>query len=314
MNSKPMSSKSLNTAVLMLVFNRPEVTERVFQMVRRARPKRLYISADGPRGSVAGEAVRCTETRKIFDRIDWDCEVKTKFSRDNKGCRRAVADGIGWFFDNEKEGIILEDDCLPSISFFRFCDEMLERYRDDERIMHINGNNFGTGDFIDSPYSYHFSSYGQVWGWASWSRAWKLYQKDLGLWQIIRNGEWLRNMGWDKKQYDIQASKFERMTGREAIDTWDFQWHFTLFINNGLAITPKLNLVSNLGFGPEATHTKDIKSQKSEIQTGEIQFPLIHPEFVRADYRLDEMYSRKMIQSITGNPVIKFWRLIRKIL
>jgi hypothetical protein len=302
--------ESLNAAVLMLVFNRPEVTERVFQMVRRARPSRLYVSADGPRESVAGDPKKSAETRKIFDRIDWNCEVKTNFSDKNKGCRRAVAEGIDWFFANEEEGIILEDDCLPNISFFRFCSEMLERYRVDERIMHVNGNNYGTSKFIQSPYSYHFCSYAQVWGWATWRRAWLQYQKDLELWPMVRNGKWLRNMGWDKKEYDIQIKKYERMTGKNAIDTWDFQWHFTLFINNGLAISPKQNLVSNIGFGVDATHTRGQGSGRSALPMQELSFPLVHPDFMIADYQLDQVYRRKMIQPVTRNYLSKLYRFI----
>jgi len=307
-----MAINSYQTPVLMLVFNRPGVTKRVFEVLRKVQPARLYISADGPRASVPGDPGKVDEVKKIFDAIDWECEVHTNYSTENKGCRRAVAEGIDWFFTNEEEGIILEDDCLPDISFFRFCAEMLERFRDDKRVMHINGNNFGTSEFIDSPYSYHFCSYGQVWGWATWSRAWKLYQKDLDLWPVIKKGGWLRNMGWNKKEMNIQTWKYERMIGENAIDTWDFQWHFTLFVNNGLAITPKKNLVTNLGFGSEATHTKFDVSNKSEIPAGEIGFPLCHPEFTRADHRLDRVYRRKMIEPITSSPAKKIWRLVRR--
>ena len=300
------------TPVLMLVFNRPEITRRVFDVLREVRPKKLFISADGPRATIPDDKKKCAETRKIFENIDWECEVYTHFSDRNLGCLNAVSAGINWFFSRVNEGIILEDDCLPDTSFFPFCEEMLERYRDDTRIMHINGNNFGTREFIKSPYSYHFTSYGQVWGWASWSRAWKLYQRDLELWPIIKEGNWLRGMGWNKKEYDIQIKKYERMTGKNAIDTWDYQWHFTLFVNNGLAISPKINLVSNIGFNEEATHTKGKDSVKSEIPTGAIKLPLCHPEFIMADYRLDEVYRRMMIRWDASNIIGKLYRFIRK--
>ncbi|MGW8247535.1 MAG: hypothetical protein ACWGOV_05430 [Acidiferrobacterales bacterium] len=307
-----MSDNSLDSAVLMLVFNRPDVTERVFQMVRRARPNRLYVSADGPRESVAGDLVKSNETRKIFDRVDWDCEVKTNFSDKNKGCRQAVAEGIDWFFESEEEGIILEDDCLPNESFFRFSAEMLGRYRADERIMHINGNNFGTSEFIESPFSYHFCSYAQVWGWATWRRAWLQYQKDLELWPAIQNGNWLRNIGWSSREFKIQNEKYNLMCGEDAIDTWDYQWQFTLFVNNGLAISPKQNLVSNIGFGADATHTRGEGSGRSEIPTQEMSFPLIHPDFVRADYQLDKLYRRMMIRPLQETILEKVRRLFRR--
>ena len=308
-----MNNNPQNTPVLVVVFNRPEMTRQVFEVIRQVRPLRLYISADGPRASVQDDIQKCSDVRKIFENIDWECKVETNYSESNLGCRTAVVKAIDWFFDKEVEGIILEDDCLPSESFFRFCAEILEKYRDDERIMHINGNNFGTNEYIESNYSYHFSSYGQVWGWATWSRAWDLYQRNLVLWPRIKKGEWLRNMDWSIREFNIQTNKYDRMTGNNPIDTWDYQWHFTLFINNGLAVTPKTNFISNIGYGSEATHTREKMSPKSEIPIDSIGFPLCHPEFVRADYRLDAMYRRMMIQPVTGNIISKIWRFLRRL-
>ena len=181
-----MPEFKLNTPVALLIFNRPDTTERVFNAIAKAQPPKLLVVADGPRPQREGEAELCAQTRAIINRVDWDCEVITEFADSNMGCKRRVASGINWIFEQVEEAIILEDDCLPDPSFFRYCEEMLTRYRDNERVGMVSGGNLqfgrqrGTG-------SYYFSKYTHIWGWASWRRAWKYYDRDLTLWPAFRD-------------------------------------------------------------------------------------------------------------------------------
>ena len=160
--------------ILFLIFNRPQLTARVFAAIREAQPSQLYVAADGPRSNRPGEADLCEQARRVINGVDWPCEVKTLYRQENLGCRQAVSSAITWFFDNVEAGVVLEDDCLPIESFFRFCSELLIRYRDDTRIGMISGNNHGFRIYDDS-LSYSFSKHGAIWGWASWRRAWRLY-------------------------------------------------------------------------------------------------------------------------------------------
>ncbi len=275
----------LNTPVLFLVFNRPDVTARVFESIRHAKPSRLYVAADGPRLNIPGEAEKCALARTVIDRVDWPCEVLTNYSDVNLGCKRRVSSGLNWVFNTVEEAIILEDDCVPHPTFFRFCEELLEKYRHDDRVMVISGNNFQFGRKRGN-YSYYFSRYNHIWGWASWRRAWRNYDVDMKLWPEVRNGEWLRDLlGDDVARY--WTENFE-MAYNGKIDSWDYQWTFACWIHNGLSILPNVNLVSNIGFNSEATHTKDSESKVANLPMEEMGFPLIHPNFVIRDARADD--------------------------
>ena len=166
------------TPILFLIFNRPDTTKRVFESIRSIKPAKLYIAADGDRKDKVGEDLLCKDTRSIIDLIDWECEIKTLFRPENLGCKIAVSSAIDWFFENEEQGIILEDDCLPNESFYIYCETLLNYYAFNERIMHISGNNFQDG-MMRGNGSYYFSNYNHIWGWASWKRAWKAYNVDL---------------------------------------------------------------------------------------------------------------------------------------
>lgn len=243
-----------NTPILFLIFNRPDTTAEVFAKIREVKPKKLYISADGPRTNRADDIIKCQEARSIVNKIDWDCEVKTLFNKENKGCGKAVSDGIRWFFDNVSEGIILEDDCLPGDDFFKFCETMLDRYRSNEKVLHIGTNNFqfgrkwGNGD-------YYFSTFAHIWGWATWGRAWSKYEFD------IANSESISDQSFKYAFKDNQAAKdyfinvFKKVANHE-VDTWDYQWQHAIIKNNGLSICPNVNLVKNIGYREDATHTK----------------------------------------------------------
>ena len=279
----------LKTAVLFLVFNRPDTTRQVFEAIRKAEPPRLYIAADGPRVEKAGEAEKCEQARRIATQVDWECEVKTLFREKNLGCRVAVSSAIDWFFENEEEGIILEDDCLPSQSFFWFCEELLERYRDDRRIMMISGDNFQFGR-KRTLYSYYFSRYPHIWGWALWRRAWEKYDVNMNLWPEIREGGWLYDYLEDGSLVKFWHRNFD-WTYNDKIDTWDHQFTFACMIHRGLCILPNDNLVSNIGFGLDASKTKRI-SRFSKMKTKLMRFPLKHPPYVIRDIRADRYTER----------------------
>lgn len=246
-NADPMNTPP----VLFLIFNRPDLTEQSFQEIRKARPRHLFVAADGPRNDRPGEADACQQAREIVEQIDWHCEVKTLFRDINLGCREAVSIAITWFFEHVEEGIVLEDDCVADPSFFSFCGELLERYRYDDRVMCVTGNNFQDGK-VHGEASYYFSVFPHIWGWASWRRAWQkndIRMKQLQQFMQLRCLEGL--FSEDAARY--WANKF-RLTERGDINTWDYIWVFTCWAENGLTATPNVNLVSNIGFDGRGTH------------------------------------------------------------
>jgi hypothetical protein len=276
-----MPPAKLTTPVLFLVFNRPATTKVVFEAIRSARPARLYIAADGPRKSKADEVEKCNEVRSIVSNIDWDCEVKTLFREENLGCGKGVSSGITWFFENEIEGIILEDDCVPDPTFFPYCTELLQRFRDDNRVMEISGNSTWPEEFCHD-YSYSFSNHNSIWGWATWRRAWNLYDYEM------KNYEEVIKSGVLEKTYSSIFEKhyfnwvFER-TYRYPHITWDYQWEFIKRVNSGLTVIPKRNLIVNIGYGSDATSTHNPNNPGSNLKSMPIEFPLIHPPYVLAN-------------------------------
>lgn len=289
----------LRVPVLLVIFNRPGTTKLVFEAIRSAKPPRLYIAADGPRAGVDTDIQDCAEARKIADCVDWPCEVKTLFREQNLNCGVAPSSAFTWFFEHEEEGIILEDDCLPSQSFFWYCQELLEKYRDDTRVMHIGGNNFLDGWQKDRDYSYYFSRSGHIWGWATWRRAWKYFDFDISLYQSMKKKDYFSNffLNWPEKLYRLR--KFDKtVKGNRRPDWWDYQWDFARYIHSGLAIVPAINLVKNIGFGGIATHTKNEKSNSARLQAGDIPLPLRHPPFILRDMESDSRYFQKFMRDI----------------
>lgn len=246
------SSTSLQTAVLLLVFNRPDTTAKVFQSIRQVKPRRLYVAADGARVYRAGEAENVAKVREIATAVDWACEVKTLFSEENLGCKYGPERGISWFFKHEEQGIILEDDCLPHPDFFRYCEYCLAEFKDNKTIWHVNGNNFAAAGEL-YPHTIEFVSLAQVWGWASWADRWKLYEKNAF---YLYESALSKYKSWDlsKKAKLTKIQHVDALT--KGLDAWDYQWQVSILNAGGLAVTPSSNLISNLGDGPEATHTK----------------------------------------------------------
>lgn len=282
-----MQNYITKSAVLFLIFNRPDTTSRVFDEIRAAQPSRLYIAADGPRSERTEEIPLCHATREIVANIDWDCEVKTLFRSNNLGCKNAMSSAIGWFFENEEEGIILEDDCLPSKSFFHYCDILLEKYRFDTRIRHIAGSNLQRGKKWGDA-SIYFTNQTHVWGWASWRRVWKEYDKDLRNYNEQEIPDKLSNLFTDRFVIEEWTNFFKQLKAGE-IDTWDFQLAFLNFFNNGLSVNPNVNLISNIGFREDATHTLATDSPYANIplqDLWEITYPTYTLPEKKADYAI----------------------------
>ena len=242
----------LNTAVLFLVFNRLDTTKQVFEAIRQAKPPRLYIAADGARETKDGEVEKVNAVRDyITSNIDWECEVKTLFREENLGCKYAVSGAIDWFFKNEEMGIILEDDCLPSLSFFWFCEELLVRYKDDLRVGQVSGfNRLGE---VKTDYDFFFSKYPSIWGWATWRNRWILYSPNPVLYDEVKKNK-LFDLIFGFNESKRRLSDVN-MAIKGETNTWDYQWGFTMYINGFKSIIPSKNLISNIGFGKDATHT-----------------------------------------------------------
>lgn len=271
--------ETLDAAVLLLIFNRPDTTDKVFQAIKIARPKRLYVSADGPRVSKIGEQELCEKARQIINQVDWDCEVKTLFRDINLGCKLAVSEGITWFFKHEEMGIILEDDCLPSQSFFLFCDKLLNRYKNDFRIWHIAGTSTLSSDILLNNDSFYFSNFNHIWGWASWANRWEMYDRDICLFNEFIKMNYIENITKNTLLQKFWISNFKSVFNKK-FDTWDYQWYFTTWINRGISIIPTVNLVSNIGFSEDATHTLDIKNKLSNMERYEIDLNLVYPKII----------------------------------
>ncbi|MAT70190.1 MAG: hemolytic protein HlpA-like protein [Planctomycetaceae bacterium] len=275
----------------MLVFNRPEPTAEVFAQIARMRPRRLLLVADGPRENRRGEAEACEATRAIVTSVDWPCEVETNFAESNLGCKRRVASGLDWVFQQCEEAIILEDDCVPHPSFFPFCEEMLARYRDDQRVGHIGGANFQLGRRRNDD-SYYFSHFAHIWGWASWRRAWNRYDVEMKAWPALRDGGWLDDILDTPAQVRYWTEILDKVASG-GVDTWDYQLMLAHWIHGSLTVLPSTNLVRNIGFGPDATHTVS-HGRSAFLEAHEMKFPLQHPQFLIRDKQADD-YSHQTI-------------------
>jgi hypothetical protein len=287
----------MHSPVLFLVFNRPEPTRRTFEAIRAAKPPRLYVAADGPRTGRVGEADRCDQTRRIATAIDWPCQLTTLFRAENLGCKQAVSRAIDWFFEHEEAGLILEDDCLPDESFFPYCDELLDRYATEQRVALISGDNFQFGRRRGAG-SYYFSRYAHIWGWASWRRVWRRYDRDAAQWPKFRDEGGLQRV-FGTRSIEIQhwTRIFDALHAGQ-IDTWDYQMNLMMWMHGMVSILPESNLVSNVGFGADATHTSGV-NKFANMPVTRVEFPLQHPAAIEAcsaadDYTASQMFVRSL--------------------
>lgn len=282
-----MMDLELSTPILFLIFNRLDNTKKVFDVIKKVRPPRIYIAGDGPRADRPGEAEKVQAVRNhVVRHVDWDCEVKTLFRDENLGCRLAVSTAIDWFFDQETEGIILEDDCLPDISFFPYAEELLDRYREDERVMVIAGNSFYGYDH-QLPHSYFFSRYNHCWGWATWRRAWQYYDRDMNQWPTLRNTDWLLRVGDGSQLFRRYWTRIFDAAYAKKIDSWAFRWTLSCWAQSGLSILPSKNLVGNIGFGKDATNTGSVDLILSRMPEESLLFPMNHPQCLVRHYSAD---------------------------
>ncbi len=258
-----------------MIFNRPQFTARVFEAIARARPARLLVVADGPRATHPDDERLCAQARAVIDRVDWDCEVSRCYSDVNLGCKLRIASGLDWVFEQVPEAIIVEDDCLPEPTFFRFCAELLERYRDDPRVQMISGCNVlapGSG----AAYSYYFSRCYHVWGWATWARAWRTYDLQMRRWPALRETDWLRRHLGGETEAAIARAIFDA-TYAGNVGTWDFQWVLAGWAANAVSAIPSVNLITNIGYGEAATNERDAEHRLANLPAGPMGFPLHHP-------------------------------------
>jgi hypothetical protein len=265
--------------VLFLIFNRPDTTQLVFERIRQARPTQLFIAADGPRPTKAGEALLCEQARQITSRIDWDCDVKTLFREQNLGCKQAVSSAIDWFFSQVDAGIILEDDCLPESTFFSFCTDLLNRYSNDDRVMHISGITFQGSRNVTAGASYYFSGFASIWGWATWSRAWRCYNVDPA--------ENVSHVSLTAPYFNQRLRWILSEVIANRLDTWDVQWLVALRRYNGLSVVPRVSQVTNIGFGLNATHTVRKPRWFTDLITAPLDQPLTHPSTVAVNTQAD---------------------------
>lgn len=253
MGKKLYTEKEFDAPILFLIFNRPNLTEKVLSQIRKIQPKKLFVAADGPRDSHPEDKDKCRATREcILQKVDWDCELKTLFRDENLGCGLAVSQAITWFFDQVEMGIILEDDVLPDLSFFPYCQQLLKLYEKDTQIMMISGLN-QLGRWHSEQQDYSFSYFGGVWGWATWKSSWTDYDFDISLWEDNSVKELILN-SYFKGHKSSRIELYDDIKNKK-IDTWDIQWGFHRLINSGLCVIPSKNLVINIGFGLESTHT-----------------------------------------------------------
>lgn len=293
------------TPILFLIFNRPDTTFLVFEEIRKIKPKSLYVAADGARPEKNGEKELCEASRSVLAKIDWDCEVKTLFREHNLGCGKAVSGALDWFFEQNEMGIILEDDCLPDPSFFNYCEVLLEKYKNDERISTIGASNYQIKN--NTIYSYYFSIYSHIWGWATWRRTWNLYKYSLENYNkeiLIRNFKTSNEVNfWD--------AIYSKMDKNYIPDTWDYQLQFINFKYNMLSIIPSVNMVKNIGFYNGTHLIENIPSYHFNLRFGSID-KIIFPETVIRDYKADLYFYNNMLSLNSLTMTEKIKRIIYK--
>ena len=279
----------LRTPVLFIAFNRYDSARQVMEAIRKAKPPRLYFACDGARNEA--EEAKCQKVRSLVELVDWDCELHTKFSDVNLGVMMGESTAMDWFWEAEAEGIVLEDDTYPAQSFFWYCQELLEKYRHDDRVWCIMGNNLMTEWNVVGNDSYYFSAhgYGAYWGWAGWRRVWKKYDVHMSQWPGIKDSEQLKaqflTRGEMKEAYKLFDAQFE---GR--VRSWDYQMDLGRLLNRGVTCIPNTNMVRNIGFGAEGTHTVSEKDKRNKLQFGDCEIPLTHPGHMLVDHARDKAY------------------------
>ncbi len=301
----------MDVPILIIAWRRPNTLKEVIDALRPVAPSILFVACDGPNHSRIGEAEKVAATRRVIEtKIDWPCQIERLYSESNQGCKLGVSRAISWFFDHVSEGIILEDDCVPHPDFFPYCTTLLDRYRNDSRVWCISGSNFQNGQWRGDG-SYYFSRYNHCWGWASWRRCWQHYDHELRLLDRLLQSDLLKTVFDDSTEQEYWCKIWNRLCMDGEPDTWDYQWTFTCFINGGLTTIPNRNLVRNIGFGTDATHTLTPSLTTDTFALNTIK----HPEFILRDYTADRYTCERVFSiqspSSTYSRRAKLIRLIR---
>ncbi len=280
--------------VVLIIFKRPDTTKKVFEAIRQWKPKKLFVIADAARTDRPGEAEKCEATRAVVEQVDWDCEVRANYSDVNLGCAKRISSGLNWVFEQVDEAIILEDDCVPHPTFFPFCEELLDKYKYDNRIASISGQNVQFGR-KRTDYSYYFSRYNHCWGWATWKRAWQDFDIYMKNWPEIQKENFLNDILLDRKAVSYWQNRLQHVYDNPLNTVWSYQWTFASWIQNRLGIISNVNLISNIGFNTDSTNINfKQKSPHDNMPTEPLEFPLKHPPFVFRDTKADDFTQRTL--------------------
>ncbi|MFA6200191.1 MAG: nucleotide-diphospho-sugar transferase [Bacteroidales bacterium] len=278
------------TPILVIIFNRPNLVQGLFNELKKQKPKQLFVFCDGARKDKLGEIELLQQSKSIFEtQIDWNCDLNTNYLEDNKGAGRAIASAIKWFFENVDQGIILEEDCLPHQDFFPYCEELLQRYKEDKRVIFIGGNNFQKRKV--SQYSYYFSSYPHIWGWAAWKKTIEGYSFDIDDISKKEIRQILKRYfdSWHEREYWYDRFKLVK---NNRINSWDYQLMFNIWRKNGVAIIPVVNLVKNVGFDKNSIHCKNKNDISANLTLNNI-LPLNHPNHIEVNKKVDYTYFKR---------------------
>ena len=302
--------KHFDVPVLVLGFNRPDQVRKLIDRLREVKPERIFFAVDGPRSTVETDSDLVAETQSLANEFNWGCEVSTHFQKSNLGCAQGVTAGINWFFTQVSEGIILEDDVIPTGSFFQYSSELLNKFRFDQRVWCISGSNRLPDQELSAEFSYRFSAIPQVWGWATWRDRWENYSLDIQGWRArgLSNRQLFKAVGYSPEAFVYWSANFELMA-KMAVDTWDIQLVNAAMRNKAFAVVPNVNLVENIGWGSEATHTREVPRSIQPVK--EMQFPLRHP-LIEVDAKADRYMNRSVYQATTLGLVQQFLRYRKK--
>lgn len=285
--------KPFDTPIALIVFNRPDLTAELLTVLRKLQPTQLFIIADGPRKSRPDDIENCKAVRQILRTIDWECEIFENFAQKNLGSRNRPISGLTWVFQNVNEAIILEDDCIPDLSFFSYCAELLDYYRNSSQVGIISGTNPSRVSKA-GPQSYSFSTYPLIWGWATWKRTWDLYESNISeSWSNYKHTGWQELLPFSTPVRRHWLFHFD-LVSRGKFDAWDYQLTFAMLKNKLVAAIPRENLISNKGFGSNATHTINIDDPLSNLPIRPLHRPLIHPEKIVKDLALDALLENQL--------------------
>lgn len=276
----------LDIPVLTILFNRPNNVKILIEKLKVIKPKNLYVAIDGPREDNKDDIKRINECKKIIEDIDWDCRIYKLYRTNNLGCAMGVSSAISWFFEKVEMGIILEDDCIPCEAFFEFSHQMLIKYRYNNSVLHINGARWNEEFTIQE--SYFYSNISHIWGWATWKRAWSFYDFEMKEWPVLKKTNTLSRYFQKSKSIKYWENTFDRFTALSVKNTWDYQWQYTIFLNNGIVINPRENLVQNIGVVGVHTNGTSTKNEHFRITYDDFRVtsfpPTLQPLIIFNDY------------------------------